>query len=155
MDLDFDVSEIALMARNYANGPAILTQELTKAVTRGQIIVQNDARRRVRVRTGRLKNAIVFKPAIRVGDAIIGQVGVYNVVYAKGLEEGTGPHVIYPKNKRALYWPGARHPVAYVNHPGTKPYPYLKPALMENRQQIAAEIDRGVQVAMTRIGGGR
>ena len=25
-----------------------------------------------------------------------------------------------PKDKKALYWPGAAHPVRKVNHPGSK-----------------------------------
>src|ERR1700724_2628805 len=40
--------------------------------------------------------------------------------YAPYVEFGTKPHVILPKNKKALYWPGAAHPVASVNHPGSK-----------------------------------
>jgi phage gpG-like protein len=43
----------------------------------------------------------------------------------------TGPRVIRPKKGKALYWPGARHPVKKVNHPGSRiparPYfPFLK-----------------------------
>ncbi len=39
----------------------------------------------------------------------------------------TAPHKILPKNGKALFWPGAAHPVAFVNHPGSKmpPRPYL------------------------------
>ena len=40
-----------------------------------------------------------------------------NVNYAAAVEYGTSPHVIKPVNKKALFWPGARHPVAQVNHP--------------------------------------
>lgn len=36
------------------------------------------------------------------------------------VERGTRPHVIRPRRKRALHWPGAPYPVAKVNHPGTK-----------------------------------
>lgn len=32
----------------------------------------------------------------------------------------TSPHVIKPKFKKALSWPGAKHPVKSVNHPGSK-----------------------------------
>lgn len=45
------------------------------------------------------------------------------------LEHGTRPHVIEPKNKQALNWPGGRHPVARVNHPGTPAYHILRRAL--------------------------
>lgn len=45
-----------------------------------------------------------------------------NVVYAAIHHFGgqTRPHVIRAKRGRALFWPGARHPVAAVNHPGSR-----------------------------------
>jgi phage virion morphogenesis protein len=48
------------------------------------------------------------------------QVGT-NVVYAAIHQFGgkTKPHVIKAKNKQALFWPGARHPVKAINHPGS------------------------------------
>jgi hypothetical protein len=45
------------------------------------------------------------------------------------LERGTPPHIIEPRNAKALSWPGARHPVARVNHPGTPAYHFLRRAL--------------------------
>ncbi|GGN39481.1 hypothetical protein FHR83_006712 [Actinoplanes campanulatus] len=45
------------------------------------------------------------------------------------LENGSRPHVIEPKNKKALAWPGARHPVRRVNHPGTPALHVLRRAL--------------------------
>jgi hypothetical protein len=45
------------------------------------------------------------------------------------LEKGTPPHMIEPKNAKALHWPGARHPVARVNHPGTKGLHIMRRAL--------------------------
>ncbi|MET0416058.1 MAG: hypothetical protein ABW022_08560 [Actinoplanes sp.] len=45
------------------------------------------------------------------------------------LEHGTRPHVIEPKDKQALHWPGARHPVARVNHPGTPALHLLRRSL--------------------------
>jgi hypothetical protein len=40
--------------------------------------------------------------------------------YAPMVEEDTRPHLIGPVRKKALFWPGAAHPVAFVRHPGTK-----------------------------------
>ena len=44
-----------------------------------------------------------------------------NVAYAAIHQFGgrTPPRTIRPKRKRALFWPGARHPVRKVNHPGS------------------------------------
>ena len=48
-----------------------------------------------------------------------------DVEYARIQHDGghTGPHEIIPRFKQALYWPGAKHPVKKVNHPGS----YIKP----------------------------
>ena len=39
-------------------------------------------------------------------------------LYARWVNDGTGPYVITPVNKKALYWEGADHPVKVVHHPG-------------------------------------
>lgn len=36
------------------------------------------------------------------------------------LEDGTPPHIIRPRTKQALWYPGAPHPMALVHHPGTR-----------------------------------
>ena len=55
-----------------------------------------------------------------------------NLVYAKWVHEGTGIYGprkvrITPTKKKALYWPGARHPVKSVA--GQKANPYMERAL--------------------------
>jgi hypothetical protein len=49
--------------------------------------------------------------------------------YAAIIEHGSRPHVIEPKDAKALFWPGARHPVTRVNHPGTPAMHVLRTAL--------------------------
>lgn len=87
-----------------------------------------DARSLARVNTGRLRNSIeaeVDGTTLRVST---------DVTYWKHVEYGTGPHIIRPNAKKALYWPGAEHPVAKVNHPGTPAFPFLRPALLQPRE---------------------
>lgn len=64
----------------------------------------------------------------------------HGVKYGTFLEEGTPPHIIRPKNKKALYWSGAAHPVKQVNHPGTKGYPIIEPTLMGNKNRLIKDI---------------
>lgn len=59
------------------------------------------------------------------GRAVIGT----NLQYAEMVSTGTRPHTISAAPGRALYWPGAAHPVRSVNHPGTRPNPYVDNAL--------------------------
>jgi hypothetical protein len=49
--------------------------------------------------------------------------------HAAVLEHGSRPHVIEARNAQALYWPGARHPVKKVNHPGTPALHIMRRAL--------------------------
>jgi hypothetical protein len=90
--------------------------------------ILTDAKQLVRKRTGRLRDSL----RAEVHDKVL-RVGSLDVNYATDIELGTRAHVILPRNKKALYWPGADHPVARVNHPGTQPYPYLRPALFQRR----------------------
>ncbi len=68
------------------------------------------------------------KRRIRVRGMAAVQV-VNTAPHADILERGSGPHVIEPRNAQALSWPGARHPVARVNHPGTPAYHLMRRAL--------------------------
>ncbi|MFD1832407.1 HK97-gp10 family putative phage morphogenesis protein [Streptomyces desertarenae] len=104
-----------------------MSNDVRRAVERTAVDVQNEARRRAPVDTGRLRSSIVHRMENR-GRSVSYSVGT-NVNYAAAVEFGTAPHVIVPKNRKALYWPGAAHPVAKVNHPGTAARPFLRPAI--------------------------
>jgi hypothetical protein len=58
--------------------------------------------------------------------------------YAPFVELGTAPHVITPKDKMALFWPGANHPVKSVNHPGTQPNQYMERIVESSLSEINA-----------------
>ena len=44
------------------------------------------------------------------------------------------------KNKRFLYWKGAKHPVKQVNHPGSKAKPFLIPAFNQEKDQFLEKL---------------
>lgn len=48
---------------------------------------------------------------------------------AAWIEFGTRPHEIRPRTKKALWWPGAPHPMARIWHPGTAPTENMAEAL--------------------------
>lgn len=92
--------------------------------------------------------------SVRLLDAAILLLNPAN--YARLVEKGTKPHLIFPKNKQALAWrKGGKGPIsayrvgpagarsnfifaAKVKHPGTKPQPMVKPAL-KNSSQVVRE----------------
>ena len=63
-----------------------------------------------------------------------------NIKYAPGVEYGTKAHIIKPKNKRFLYWKGAKHPVKQVRHPGGRAKPYLIPAFNKEKDQFLEKL---------------
>jgi hypothetical protein len=90
-------------------------------------MVEEDAKVFAPKRTGELAASI----RCEVNDGLF-RVGS-DLERAAWMEEGTAPHVIRPKGK-ALFWEGAEHPYALVNHPGTRPQPFLRPALFVKRE---------------------
>ncbi len=132
-------------------------QNLYEAVEHDQIkflkgvglIVERSAKRKVRVRTGQTRGSIrAANPERLIGGAQVKVVA--NKSTAQYLEMGTRPHEIRPKTKKALFWPGAAHPVKVVHHPGTKSYPFMYPALEENFRNITREVAKGVDKAVKR-----
>lgn len=90
--------------------------------------ILGDARNLVPKRSGQLLESLRRE----VHDKVL-RVGSLDCNYATDVELGTAPHVILPRNKKALFWPDADHPVARVNHPGTQAQPFLRPALFQRR----------------------
>lgn len=92
------------------------------------------------LRTGNYLNSI--HNVIRKTDKQMTGAIRSNVRYARYLEEGTRPHVIRPRKKKALYWPGALHPVKKVNHPGTPAYRVLGNAADRVLRDLAKYVRR-------------
>jgi len=79
--------------------------------------------RKAPVDTGRLKNSVKWE--VNYKDS---SIDFYMVDYASDVEFGTKPHVIVPKNKKALHWKSGGKDVfaKKVNHPGTRPQPFIR-----------------------------
>ncbi len=94
--------------------------------------VEGEAKASAPSRTGTLKNAIrAYFAGLNFG------VLEASAPHAKYLHHGTGiygprrmPILIEPKGKRALWWPGAIHPVRAVRHRGIRPRDFLRHAVM-------------------------
>ena len=68
-------------------------------------------------------------------DGMKGKAGP-TVEHAKFVVKGTRPHDIYPREKKALYWVGARHPVPHVFHPGTRPDNFVRRAKEKTEDKV-------------------
>lgn len=84
------------------------------------------------------------------GELIAG--GVLRVGYARFVEQGTRPHIIRPRNRKALAWGGSRRlsgslrsgsaPTNFatlVHHPGTRAKPYLVPGLQKAAKEQGSD----------------
>ena len=91
-------------------------------------------------RTGAYHGSIQMRPAAPRGRAVVGIWGSFSILYAIFIELGTKAHIIRPRNKRALYWPGASHPVPRVHHPGTEANPVLQNAAEKEYPKLASRI---------------
>ena len=92
------------------------------------------------VKTGHLRRGIITD----VGNMeVTGHTS--NIKYARGVEEGTRPHVIRAKNKKALYWKGAKHPVKSVRHPGSRAKPFLIPAFEKEKEVLIRDLEKVIK----------
>ena len=78
---------------------------------------------------GRLRASVTHEIA-KSGNLVVARVGS-NVDYLLPVHEGSRPHIIVPKSKKALKWNkrGRARFARRVRHPGNKPNPFLRDAL--------------------------
>lgn len=124
--------------------------EMDRQVERVQLHVQRDylSGQALNARTGRLRNSIATRVETLADKTISGQIFSRGVPYARIQHDGgkTAPHMIYPKNGKALHFFGARDGLelflSKVNHPGSKIKGtfYLARGLYDLRHQIIADL---------------
>lgn len=124
-------------SREYINrklaGTHIILQNFTS-------ILESDAKREAgwTDRTGHARQSIHSGVEGRGRDITV--YLAHGVKYGEILEEGSRPHIIRPKNKKALYWSGAAHPVKEVHHPGTTGDPALQKSLERNKERMLRNV---------------
>ena len=115
-----------------------------KAIKKSAFNIESQAKKNLAsnksVITGHLRRSI----ATKMGD-LEATIHTSNVKYAVIVEKGSKAHVIRPKNKKALYWKGATHPVKQVNHPGSKAKPYLEPAFESEKDKFIENLKEAIK----------
>ena len=97
-----------------------IEQALKKAMPRIAIRLNNELAIAAPWDTGRLSASI----KVEVGDGVL---IITMVEYGKYVEFGTPPHIIKPKDKKALHWGGKDGPIVkLVKHPGQRPNPFIR-----------------------------
>ncbi len=115
-----------------------------KAIKKSAFNIESQAKKNLAsnksVVTGHLRRSI----ATKMGD-LEATIHTSNVKYAVIVEKGSKAHVIRPKNKKALYWKGAKRPVKLVNHPGSKAKPYLEPAFESEKDKFIENLKEAIE----------
>ena len=122
-----------------SNRNAIFQKRLRQAIKASTIEVQDEAQTNHRFisRTGQLERSIDIKFNENSG---IVYIDSQSAPHGPFVHEGTAPHDIFPKNKKALRWVpqggGAFQFARVVHHKGTKADPFLFNALKSKKDDI-------------------
>ena len=115
-----------------------------KAIKKSAFNIEANAKKNLAanksVVTGHLRRSV----ATQMGD-LEATIHTSNVKYAAIVEKGSKAHIIRPKNKKALYWKGATHPVKQVNHPGSKAKPFLIPAFEKEKDKFLERLKEVIE----------
>ena len=140
-----------LLIDNFNRRGNEIPEKLHKLVTEVSMIVQGNIQDEAPVVTGNLQSSIRREYLGNFSYRIFPDEGI--APYAYFILKGTEPHEIRPKGQgtfhagqqltkgAALWWPGLDHPVAKVNHPGTKANPFFDRGIQNSKSDIQAEVE--------------
>lgn len=161
MDMEFDFSSVNRMGRTYADGARIVMQEARKGITNAVVAIEQDAKRIVPTDTHYLQKSLSHEVETH-GNDITGRAGS-NVVYAPVVEFGRSAGAPMPPfNDAFRLWmqhKGIPLEVQFavrrsIARRGTRPRPYLKPALEKNRPAITREMTAVLKRISNRLAAG-
>lgn len=160
MDLEFDFSSVHRMAAQYEAAQRVVMDETRKGVQRSVIQIEADANRLVPVDTHTLQRSITHEVTTSGAD-VTGRAGT-NLVYAPVVEYGRSAGAAMPPPAALTGWMrrhGIDEKYAFVvaqsiARRGTRPKPYLKPALDKNRPAITREMAAVLQRISNRLAAG-
>ena len=139
-----DTSEIDKFVIDLKDTSEDIRSDIQSVIKKAGFNIERNAKQNVEnnrsIKTGHLRRGITTD----VGNMEV-TVHTSNIKYARGVEEGTRPHTIKAKNKKVLYWKGAKHPVKSVQHPGSKAKPFLIPAFEKEKEVIIKDLEKVIK----------
>lgn len=136
--LAYDVRGAREAARAFQTGSRRVLRDLAPKTFRriNDILVRN-IRAEAPEKTGKLKRSIRgISQGLLDWSVVVTDDKVHYVI------NRTKPHDIFPIRKKALYWAGLPHPVAYAKHPGTKADDFPERGLNKAMPEIDREIGK-------------
>ena len=142
--IKFDTSEIDKFVIDLKDTSEDIRSDIQKVLKKSGFNIEAKAKLNIAnngsVKTGHLRRGITTD----IGNMEV-TVHTSNIKYARGVEEGTRPHTIRAKNKKALYWKGAKHPVKSVRHPGSRAKPFLIPAFEKEKEVLIRDLEKVIK----------
>lgn len=142
--IKIDTSEIDKFVIDLKDASENIRSDVQKVLKKSGFNIEAKAKLNITnngsVKTGHLRRGITTD----VGNMEV-TVHTSNIKYARGVEEGTRPHIIKAKNKKALYWKGAKHPVKSVRHPGSRAKPFLIPAFEKEKEVLTRDLEKVIK----------
>lgn len=109
------------------------------------ILVENDAKLNINSVSGRLANSITHR-IVREDGVMVAEVGT-NVFYGPYVEFGTGIHAKDGNGRKEPWWYQNQDGDWIYTH-GSRPYPFMNPALEKNLSQIESDIAAAIKGAL-------
>jgi hypothetical protein len=146
MQFEIQLSGIAKLTASFEQSPEIAAPILQRALSASQaILAKNTTRDTVPWRTGFLTQTF----RAEMSGLVLRWFPTAS--YAPFVEFGTKPHDIVPKDAKALYWPGARHPVKIVHHPGTQADDYMGRIMAASVEEINSTFGTALNLIIAAI----
>ncbi len=146
-----EVKSLLDRAKKVAN-PRLIQEYATLPAA---MIIRDNAKRRVRRGEGR---DTMGKPRMHLADLIfaarghgrdgssIAGVDYHKAPHAHLLELGTKPHLIRPKKRGGMLWiKKLRLRLPFVDHPGVKEKPFLRPAARTSKMAVKKRLEHGLK----------
>lgn len=154
MTLSFDVDASDLIAKAEQLDRDVKSA-LVSAVKDSSEAGALEAKIRAPRRTGHLAEEIYAQHASAVsGDAVVGSITA-EADYAEAVSKGTMPHVIEARRGGSLRFSAGGSVVfrKRVNHPGTKPNPFMQDGEARAASELNSSLNSGVDEAAARFNG--
>lgn len=149
-DLSLNTDDLQRFQNVLAQAPAKTIELVKNAVYASANSIRTDAKSLAPHKTGALQDSIHVEGPTATPGNISASVGT-DLEYASYQEYGTGVYSEYPgashepivitaKNKKALFWPGAAHPVKSVTIQGIKPKLFMQQAFEKGQETFSKNI---------------
>lgn len=158
MNLSLEITGLDSLLDAFARAPDVTARNLRIAVKEGAAIIQREARQthRFQTRHGRLERSVEVSSLGESGASASATVFLNEAVagYGAAIHDGSEPHVIMVRNRKALRWPngGGFSFAPFVHHPGTKPDQFLYTAAELMQPAVETRIQQGVSDAIQEAG---